>query len=81
MILTVVAIILGTGLFFLANSMFDITYFGCGAILSLWFGCFIISYAILISLGGIVIGLLKWIVIGAIVLGIIGLIAGATNKA
>ncbi|MEN7555062.1 hypothetical protein ABFR46_15405 [Clostridioides difficile] len=80
MILGVVAIILATGIFFLVNSIFDITYFGCGAIGGLWFGCFVIAYAILTSLGGILIGLIKWIVIGAIVLGIIGVIAGAVNK-
>lgn len=81
MILGVIAIILATVIFFLVNSMLDITYFGCGAIGTLWFGCFVIAYIILTSVGGIFIGLLKWIVIGAVILGIIGLIAGATNKA
>ena len=72
MILTVLAILMGTGIFFLINSMLDITYFG-------WFGCFIVSYAILTSLGGIVLGLLKWIVIGLIILFVIGLIANKIN--
>lgn len=79
MILTVLAILIGTGIFFLINSMLDITYFGCGPIGFLWFGCFIVSYAILTSLGGIVLGLLKWIVIGGIILFVIGLIVNKNN--
>lgn len=79
MIVTILAILIGTCIFFLINSMLEITYFGCGAIGFLWFGCFIVSYAILTSLGGIVLGLLKWIVIGGIIIFIIGLIANKNN--
>ncbi len=80
MIFGVLAIILATIIFLLINSMLDITYFGCGAIGTMWFGCFVLSYAILGSLGGIVLGLLKWIIIGGVILFIIGLIASKNNK-
>ena len=46
----------------------------------MWFGCFMVSYAILGSLGGIVLGLLKWIIIGLIILFVIGLIANKKNE-
>lgn len=80
MIFGVLAIILATIIFFLINSMLDITYFGCGAIGTMWFVCFVVSYAILGALGGIVLGLLKWIIIGGIILFIIGLIASKNNE-
>ncbi|MCR8746232.1 hypothetical protein [Romboutsia lituseburensis] len=80
MIFGVLVIILATIIFFLINSILDITYFGCGAIGTMLFGCFIASYAILGCLGGIVLGLLKWIVIGGVIIFIIGLIASKNDK-
>ena len=49
-ILGIVSIILGTALFWMLNSMFSITYFGFGAMVSLWIGCFVVS---LLIIGGI----------------------------
>ena len=50
-ILGIVSIILGTALFWMLNSMFSITYFGFGAMVSLWIGCFVVS---LLIIGGII---------------------------
>ena len=46
-ILGIVSIILGTALFWMLNSMFSITYFGFGAMVSLWIGCFVVSLLII----------------------------------
>lgn len=79
-IVAIFGLIVGTGIFFLLNQVMDITYFGCGAIGSLWFGCVVLTALAFKLLGGFVFGLLKWVIIGAIILGVIGLIIGAMNK-
>lgn len=73
-------IILGTAIFFILNSIFNITYFGCSAVASTWFGCFVASYAIISYLGVFLIGLLKWVLIGGIILFLIGLVGNKINN-
>ena len=65
-ILGIVSIILGTALFWMLNSMFSITYFGFGAMVSLWIGCFVVS---LLIIGGI----------GKLILAIVGFVASKVN--
>ena len=62
-ILGIVSIILGTALFWMLNSMFSITYFGFGAMVSLWIGCFVVSLLIIGGIGKLLLGVLKWIII------------------
>ena len=80
MILGVLSIILATIIFFIINSIMDITYFGCGAIVSMWFGCFIAAYAIIVILGGFFLGVLKWIIIGGAILFVIGFIKSKSSN-
>ncbi len=70
----ILGLIVGTIIFFLINELFDITYFGCGAIASLWFTCVLLTTAGFMWLGGIVLGLLKWVLIGTVVLAIVGFV-------
>lgn len=77
MIITLASAVIGTVIFLLINSMMSITYFGCGAIVSMWFGCFLAGYIILALLGSVLLGLIKWIIIGGAVVGLIGVISGA----
>ena len=58
-ILGIVSIILGTALFWMLNSMFSITYFGFGAMVSLWIGCFVVSLLIIGGIGKLLLGVLK----------------------
>ena len=71
-ILGIVSIILGTALFWMLNSMFSITYFGFGAMVSLWIGCFVVSLLIIGGIG-------KWIIIIGIILAIVGFVASKVN--
>ena len=41
------------------NSMFSITYFGFGAMVSLWIGCFVVSLLIIGGIGKLLLGVLK----------------------
>ncbi|CEP85335.1 hypothetical protein [Paraclostridium sordellii] len=68
-IIIIAGIILGTGIFFAINTIMDITYFGCGAIVSMWFGCTIFSVVVIALLGEIFLWCLKWIIIGGIIIG------------
>ena len=77
-ILGIVSIILGTALFWMLNSMFSITYFGFGAMVSLWIGCFVVSLLIIGGIGKLLLGVLKWIIIG-IILAIVGFVASKVN--
>ena len=61
------AIIIGTGVFFLLNQVMDITYLGCGAIGSFWLGCVLFSGLGVMLLGQFLFGLLKLIIIIAII--------------
>ena len=70
----ILGLIVGTIIFFLIDKSFDITYFGCRAIASLWFTCVLLTTAGFMWLGGIILGLLKWILIGTVVLGVIGFV-------
>ncbi len=78
-VLTVIcAIILGTVIFLGINTIFDIWYVGCGAMVGEWFVCVIISGILVQFLGGIVGGLfsalwflIKIVLIIAVVGGII----------
>lgn len=63
MIFGLLCIILATIIFVFINSILDIVYFGCGAMGTMWFMCFLISYAILEFLGYSILGLLKWLII------------------
>lgn len=74
MILTLLATILGTGLFFLMNATVDISYFGCGAVFSAWLSCIVIAYILIMLLGGIALTLIKWIVIIGILVLVVGLL-------
>ena len=58
-ILGIVSIILGTALFWMLNSMFSITYFGFGAMVSLWIGCFVVSLLIIGGIGKLLLGVYK----------------------
>ena len=78
-ILGIVSIILGTALFWMLNSMFSITYFGFGAMVSLWIGCFVVSLLIIGGIGKLLLGLLKWIIIIGIILAIVGFVASKVN--
>lgn len=73
----IITLVLGTGIFMMLNSVFNITYMGIGAIVSFWFGCccaaaFIINigFGLLGGLLGIIWFLVKW----AIIIGIIDFI-------
>ena len=70
----ILGLIVGTIIFFLINEYISITYFGCGAIVSFWGGCVLLTTAAFMWLGGFVLGLLKWVLIGAVVIGIIGFV-------
>ena len=72
--------IIGTIVFFLLNQAMDITYLGCGAMASFWFGCVLFSGVGIILLGGFLLGLLKWVIIIAIILVIIGFVASRVNS-
>ena len=74
------AIIIGTGVFFLLNRAMDITYLGCGAMASFWFGCVAFSGIGLMLLGGFLLGLLKWVIIIAIIIVIIGFVVNTVNS-
>lgn len=63
MIFGLLCIILATIIFVFINSILDIVYFGCGAMGTMWFMCFLLSYAILEFLGYSILGLLKWLII------------------
>ena len=82
-ILGIVSIILGTALFWMLNSMFSITYFGFGAMVSLWIGCFVVSLLIIGGIGKLLfqllLGVLKWIIIIGIILAIVGFVASKVN--
>lgn len=75
----ILGLIVGTGVFFLLNQLIDITYFGCGAIFSFWLGCVVFTALFFVSIGGFALGLLKWILIGAVILGVIGFVGSKTN--
>lgn len=77
MIFGLLCIILATIMFVFINSILDIVYFGCGSIGTMWFICFLLSYAILEFLGYTILGLLKWIII---VISIIFIIKFIINK-
>ena len=79
-IAVILAVAIGTGIFILMNSFFDITYFGCGAIVTLWFACFGITYLIVVQMVGPILGILKWIIIGGIGLTIFGALGSSKNK-
>jgi hypothetical protein len=55
----VVSIIGGTGLFLFINTIFEIRYFGFGAMAGEWFVCVIICAFIINFLGGIFVGFLS----------------------
>lgn len=87
MILGLIILVVGTWLAILINkvyhNMFDVAYFGFGAVITEWVVCFIIGTTIteflVKSLGGVLIlglKLLKWGLIIAVILGAIGLITG-----
>lgn len=87
MLLGLIVLVVGTGLAILINrlyhSMFDVAYFGCGAVVTEWVVCFIIGTTIteflVKSFSGVLIfgfKILKWILIGAVILAVIGLITG-----
>ncbi|WP_122641087.1 hypothetical protein [Romboutsia sp. Marseille-P6047] len=75
----ILGLIVGTVIFFLINESVNITYFGCGAIASFWFTCVLLTTAGFMLLGGFVLGLLKWLVIGGVILAIIGFIGSKIN--
>ncbi|MDB0440328.1 hypothetical protein C4R89_12375 [Clostridioides difficile] len=64
----------GTGIFFILNSIIKIRYFGCGAIASFWFGCVAFTSIVFMFLGGFMMGILKWIIVGGVALSVIGMI-------
>ena len=87
MLLGLIVLVVGTGLAILINrlyhKMFDVVYFGCGAVATEWVVCFIIGTTITEFLvksfsGGLIFGfkIWKWILIGAVILEVIGLITG-----
>lgn len=78
-IAVILGLIVGTGVFFLLNQVMDITYFGCGAIGSLWFGCVMFTIIAFMLLGGFVLGLLKWVLIGGVILAIVGFVGSKMN--
>lgn len=68
----IIAFIISIPLFFMLNAKMDITYLGCGGITVVWGGCFLVSGVI----SYLMLGILKWVLIGAIVVGIIGFVGG-----
>lgn len=75
-----IALAIGTGIFMLINSYVEITYFGCGAIGTLWFACFGITYLIVVQMIAPILGILKWVVLGGIGLAILGAICSPSKK-
>ncbi|WP_300276373.1 hypothetical protein [Peptacetobacter sp.] len=71
-IIIIAGINLGTGIFFAINTIMYITYFECGAIVSMWFGCTIFSIVVIALLGEIFLWCLKWIIIRGVILAIVG---------
>lgn len=53
----ILAIILGTAIFIGINTIFDIWYLGCGAMVGEWFTCVVIVGILAQFLGGLVGGL------------------------
>ena len=58
------SLIVRAGLFYWINTTFNITYFGCYPIVFLMIVCFLVPYAIITHLGVVLLGLLKWVLIG-----------------
>lgn len=76
----ILGLVVGTGVFFALNSMMEITYLGCGAIGSLWFGCVMFTTIAFIFLGGFMMGILKWIMIVGVILVVLGLIGSKAKE-
>ena len=66
----VMSLIVGIGIYILLNSMFEITHFGIGAVVSFFFGCVIAGAFIVNLIAGIIGGFLS------IVWGLIKIVAG-----
>ncbi|GIM33706.1 twin-arginine translocase TatA/TatE family subunit [Paraclostridium bifermentans] len=76
----ILGLVVGTGVFFALNSMMEITYLGCGAIGSLWFGCVMFTTITFMFLGGFMMGILKWIIILGVILVVLGLIGSKAKE-
>lgn len=77
-LLVIISLVLSVPLFIFFNSIMDITYLGCGGIVTFWFVCFFIGGILATIILGIfsgILGLLKWIIIIGIILAIISFIA------
>ncbi len=77
-LLVIISLILSVPLFILFNSMMDITYFGCGGIVTFWFVCFFIGGFIASLILGIfesIFGILKWVIIVGLIIAIISFVA------
>lgn len=84
-------IILGVLVFAIVHKVFDITYFGCGGLFSVFFGC-MVAVAVIFYFAASFIGWLitavtsfiaayyKWIIGIVLVLGILGYFGGKPNK-
>jgi len=89
--LLVVWLVLGLIIFGIVHKVFDITYFGCGGIFTVFFGC-MAAVAVGFYLAASFIGWLitavmsfiaayyKWILGGIVVLGIFGYLGGKAER-
>ncbi len=57
----ILGLIVGTGVFFLLNQLMDITYFGCGAIFSFWLGCVVFTALFFVLIGAVILGVIDFV--------------------